>query len=236
MPIASAKSGRAEPEPKAETHPASAVRHLQQWIDSITFSLLLKQAPFNKRTNSNLSPPPEAASIAPKRTGHNKLLLFADVSEEHGRLHRPELLRRRYEGRRLHVKAKTIAAKPAACPDQHGIQAAAGRQRRPSRETSTSKSGRRSPTRQKKAKWPEFKTCKSSPPRPSCPTASTRANCGRFALSQPARFTIPRSRRRKPMPTSRRNRRSAAARSKRLANATGIREFCNRSCPPFPFG
>jgi len=76
------------------------------------------------------------------------------------------------------------------------------------------------PVTPKKAKWAEFRTCKYTT-EAIVSDGIDRANWGKFAQSQPARSTIPRSRRRRPMPASKQSRRSATAKEKEESHEAG---------------
>ena len=190
------------------------VRHLQQWIEQ-NILLLLKQAPFNKR-DPQLVPAAGSCVDCPKRTGHNKLL-FADVSGNTDACTDPNCYAAKLDA---HVKAK-VAAKPEACPDQHGIQAAAGR-----REDHPAQQVRRNPGGEARhagegevAGVQDVQVHHRGHRRR---TASTRANCGRFAPSRPARFTIPKKQTPK-ADASFKAEQEKRRREEALANATGIR-------------
>jgi ParB family chromosome partitioning protein len=175
------------------------VRHLQHWIEHNVL-LLLKLAPFSKR-DAQLVPSAGSCVDCPKRTGHNKLL-FADVRED--ACTDPTCYAAKLEA---HVQ-KQLAAKPELVQ----ISTAYGPPPEGSKLVTRSKYVEIRPDKPdtpEKAKWPEFKTCKHTT-KPSSRTASTRASCGRFAPNPPAPSITPRSNRPRPMPASKRSRRSAA--------------------------
>jgi len=121
---------------------------------STTFLLELATAPFSKE-DAQLVPEAGSCIECPKRTGHNTC--SSPTWERPIRTHARTRNATRRNWKAMFARA---SQRNQSCTNQHGLWQAARKAAQPFRETSMSKSGRRSPRTKEEATRPEFKTCK----------------------------------------------------------------------------
>jgi hypothetical protein len=160
---------------------------------------------------SSLSLQLVVALIAPKRTGHSKLLFGDDLGRQGGRSTDPTCYQAKVQA---HV-AQTIAAKPELVQ----IRTAYGSQKEGSpvlHATSTPPFGTISQSQRMRRSGLNSK-CASSPPTPSSPRVAMLVASTRSAQTHHARFIIPSS---KPAATMRRRRQNTRSSARKRPSPT----------------
>jgi ParB family chromosome partitioning protein len=181
------------------------VRHLREWIEH-NILLELAAAPFSK-DDPQLVPEAGSCTDCPKRTGHNTLL-FEGVGTKHDSCSDPKCFAVKLE---VHVR-QTVAAKPKLVQ----ISTAYGQPKDGSAAIPRNQYvevRQDKPQKKEQRDWPEYRTCKYTA-EAIVTEGSEKANCAGCAPIPNARSIIRRrsNNGHRPMPPSRPNRRSAAAR------------------------